>query len=56
MIHAALGDRHRALDFVEAACGAQEWSVPALKRDCGVDILRTSPRFRAALSRAGISA
>lgn len=56
MIHAALGDTHRALEDIEAACTAHEWFLPALKRDPGVDGLRTAPRFRATLSRAGISA
>jgi len=56
MIHAALGDTHRALDQMEAACAAHEWYIPALKRDRCVDGLRAAPRFRATLSRAGISA
>src|SRR5262249_13773106 len=47
MIHAALGDTHRALDYLEAACAAHEWYIPALTRDCCVDGLRTAPRFRA---------
>jgi DNA-binding winged helix-turn-helix (wHTH) protein len=55
LIHAALGDRDRALDDIEAACGAHEWHLPGFKRDCGVDQLRSAPRFRAALSQAGIS-
>jgi len=56
MTHAALGDTHRALDYVEAACAAHEWYVPALTRDSCVDGLRTAPRFRATLSGAGLSA
>jgi hypothetical protein len=56
MIHAALGDTHRALEHMEAACAAHEWFIPALKRDRCVDGLRAAPRFRATLSRAGISA
>src|SRR5262249_46602271 len=56
MIHAALGNTHRALDHIEAACASHEWFIPALKRDRCVDGLRTAPRFRAALSRARISA
>ena len=56
MIHAVLGDTHRALDYMEAACAAHEWYIPALTRDRCVDGLRTAPRFRAALSRAGLSA
>lgn len=56
MIHAALGDRHGALNHIEAACAAHEWYIPALKRDRGVDGLRTASRFRATLSRAGLSA
>lgn len=56
MIHAALGDTHRALEHIEAAGAAHEWYLPALKRDRGVDALRTAPRFRATLSRAGIPA
>ena len=55
MIHAALGDTHRALDNVEAACAAHEWNLAAFKRDPCLDGLRTTPRFRATLSRAGIS-
>jgi len=56
MIHAALGDTHGALDHIEAAGAAHEWYFPALKRDRCADGLRTAPRFRATLSRAGISA
>jgi DNA-binding winged helix-turn-helix (wHTH) protein len=56
IIHAALGNTHRALDHMEAACAAHEWHIAALKRDRCVDGLRTTPRFRATLSRAGISA
>jgi hypothetical protein len=56
MIHAALGDTHRALEHMEAACAGHEWFIPAFKRDRCVDGLRTAPRFRATLSRAGISA
>jgi hypothetical protein len=55
MIHAALGDTQGALDNIEAACGAHEWYIAALKRDPCMDRLRTAPRFRATLSRAGIS-
>jgi DNA-binding winged helix-turn-helix (wHTH) protein len=55
MIHAALGDTHRALEHVEAAGAAHEWYLAALQRDSCMDGLRTAPRFRAALSRAGIS-
>ena len=54
MIQAALGDKDRALDNIEAACGAHEWYIPALKRDCCVDPLRTDPRFRRVLSQVGI--
>jgi hypothetical protein len=56
LIHAALGDGHRALDGVEAACNAHEWRLPGFNRDYCVDQLRSTPRFRAALSRCGISA
>ena len=54
MIQAALGDKDRALDSIEAACGAHEWYIPALKRDFCVDPLRTDPRFRRVLSLVGI--
>jgi len=56
MTHAALGDTHRALDYMEAACAAHEWYIPALTRDRCVDGLRTAPRFRATLSGAGLPA
>jgi tetratricopeptide (TPR) repeat protein len=55
MIHAALGDTQGALDNLDAAYSAHEWYIPALKRDHRMDRLRTSTRFRATLSRAGIS-
>ena len=55
MIHAALGDPQGALDNIEAACSAHEWYLPALVRDPRMDRLRRAPRFRATLSRAGIS-
>jgi tetratricopeptide (TPR) repeat protein len=54
MIQAALGDKDRALNNIEAACAAHDWYIPALKRDCCVDPLRTDPRFRSLLSRVGI--
>ena len=56
MIQAALGNTHGAVDSIEAACAAHEWHVPALMRDRSVDGLRTAPRFRATLSRVGLSA
>jgi tetratricopeptide (TPR) repeat protein len=55
MIHAALGDRQGALDNIEAAYGAHEWYIAALKRDHRMDQLRSASCFRATLSRAGIS-
>jgi tetratricopeptide (TPR) repeat protein len=55
MIYAALGDTHRALDHMEAAGAAHEWFLPAVTRDRCVDGLRSAPRFRAILSRAGLS-
>ena len=51
-IRMALGDTHRALGDMEAACLANEWYVLAFHRHCSVDRLRMA-RFRSALSAAG---
>jgi tetratricopeptide (TPR) repeat protein len=54
MVHAALGDNHRALNEIEQACAAREWYVTGLKRECCLDPLRADPRFRSVLSQVGI--
>jgi tetratricopeptide (TPR) repeat protein len=48
---AALGDKHHAVDNIEAAFAEHEWFAPALDRDCAVDTLRTDSRFRGLLAR-----
>jgi tetratricopeptide (TPR) repeat protein len=53
-VHAALGDKDRAVDHIERACAGNEWYISGLKRDCCMDPLRTDPRFRRVLSQVGI--
>jgi DNA-binding winged helix-turn-helix (wHTH) protein len=48
---AALGDKHHAVQNIEAAFAEREWFAPALKRDCAVDTLRADSRFRSLLAR-----
>jgi tetratricopeptide (TPR) repeat protein len=51
MLHAALGDKHLAMNKIEQACAGHDWYVAGLKRECCLDSLRTGPRFRRVLSQ-----
>jgi DNA-binding winged helix-turn-helix (wHTH) protein/Tfp pilus assembly protein PilF len=53
-IHAALGNRDRALDCLEQACVDRDWSLSALKQDSRFDSLRSAQRFRRVLTQVGI--
>ena len=54
IIHAALGNRHRALGYIEEACTRRDWYVSGLKQDGRLDPLRNDSRFRSVLMRVGI--
>jgi hypothetical protein len=54
MIHAALGNRHQALDYIEEACAGRDWYVSGLKQDSRLDPLRSESRYRSVLVRVGI--
>ena len=53
-IHTALGNRDRALDYLEQACANRDWSLSALKQDPRFDPLRTAHRFRRVMAEVGI--
>ena len=52
-IHAALGDRERAFDWLEKAYRERGEDLLLLKIDPRLDALRSDPRFDALLRRLG---
>jgi serine/threonine-protein kinase len=53
-IHAALGNKDRALDYLEQACVNRDSSLSAIKQDHRFDSLRSASRFRSVLTQVGI--
>jgi len=53
-IHAALGDKDRALDCLEQACANRDWALSALKQDYRLDPVRSERRYRKVLTEVGI--
>jgi DNA-binding winged helix-turn-helix (wHTH) protein/Flp pilus assembly protein TadD len=53
-IHAALGNRDRALDYVEEACRTRDWAIAGLRQNSRLDPVRNTPRYRSALACVGI--
>jgi TolB-like protein len=54
LIHCALGDTDKALDFLEAAYAERSGWLPYLKVEPRVDPLRRDPRFQSLLRRIGL--
>lgn len=50
-IHLALGNRKRALEYVEQGCRARHWAAAGLKHNRRLDSLRGTARFRGALAQ-----
>lgn len=48
-IYLALGDKQRALNYVEQACRTRHWAAAGLKHNRRLDSLRNTARFRSAL-------
>ena len=55
VIHAALGEPDRALDSLEAACGARAKDLRLLRIEPLFDSIRGEPRFQALLARVGLA-
>ena len=55
MIHLALGDRARALDWLEKAADERSWSLPFMAVEPDLDPLRGEPRFQRLLQRVRVS-
>jgi tetratricopeptide (TPR) repeat protein len=53
-IHAALGNKDRALECLEQACVNRAWSVSGLKQDIRLDPVRSTYRYRRVLAEVGI--
>jgi tetratricopeptide (TPR) repeat protein len=49
-IYLALGNKQRALNYVEQACRTRHWSTAGLKHNRRLDSLRNTMRFRSALA------
>ena len=55
LVHLGLGDRVRALDYLERALAADSQMMPWIGRDAIFDSIRSEPRFAALLNKMGIS-
>jgi adenylate cyclase len=55
MIHAQLGERTRALDFLERACRERSAQVVLMKVDPALDPLRSTRRFKSLLAHVGLT-
>ncbi|HEX9166399.1 MAG TPA: protein kinase [Gemmatimonadales bacterium] len=51
MVHLGLGDKSRAIDYIEQALAADSQMIPWLGRDAMFDSLRSEPRFQALLRK-----
>ena len=54
IVHIALGDKERALDYLDQAMDEQPWTVLNLKLYSWYDPLRDEPRFKALIERLGL--
>lgn len=50
-IYVALGNKQRALDYVEEAYLTRDWAIAGLKQNSRLDPLRNTPRYRSVASR-----
>jgi hypothetical protein len=55
MIHAQLGDRNLALDWLERAYRERNYKIVWLKVDPALDPLRRTRRFQDLLNRVGLA-
>ena len=51
LVHLGLGDKSRAIDYIEQALAADSQMIPWLGRDAMFDSLRSEPRFQALLRK-----
>lgn len=51
VVHLGLGEKGKALDYLEQGCNSREWSLTAIKVHPVYDSLRGEPRFQALLRR-----
>jgi tetratricopeptide (TPR) repeat protein len=52
-IHAALGNKQRALDYVEQAWLTGDWAAPSLKYNSRLTLVRHTPTYRSIVARIG---
>jgi tetratricopeptide (TPR) repeat protein len=52
-IHGALGNKQRALDYVEQACLTGDWAAPSLKHNSRLALVRYTPRYRSIIADIG---
>jgi DNA-binding winged helix-turn-helix (wHTH) protein/Flp pilus assembly protein TadD len=52
-IHAALGDKQRALDYIEEARLTRDWATGSLKQNSRLDGVRNTPRYRSVMAQLG---
>jgi len=55
MVYVGLGEKERALDWLEKAYEYRDLILPGLKHDPTWDVLRSEPRFSEVLRKAGHS-
>ena len=53
-IYAALGNKQRALDYVEEACLTRDWAAAGLNQNSRLDAVRNTPRYRSVVAQVGI--
>jgi serine/threonine-protein kinase len=54
LVHAGLGERDQAIQWLERACEERDSHAPAINVDPRLASLREDPRFRALLKRMGL--
>jgi len=54
MLYVALGDKEKALDWLERAYDQNAWAVYVIKAEPMFDPLRGEPRFEALVKKMGL--
>ncbi len=54
-IHTALGNKQRALDYIEEACLTRDWAVGSLEQNSRLDAIRNTREYRSVMGRVGAS-